>query len=182
LNIIIPHFQAYPLLTSKSVTFTVWALAVSLFAQGAHKTTEGFMKILSIYAAIGRGASNNVLANFPTLIPYTLPVYNPTVTANTLNGWWMSGYCTIDCYFSCYVTAGFWKVNPYQKLRIQWSISANVAELLLIRVIADYLDARLYLRTSGQRVDINITSLEGALTLVNFFNNFPLQSNFKQPI
>jgi len=45
------------------------------------------MKILSIYAAIGRGASNNVLANFPTLIPYTLPVYNPTVTANTLNGW-----------------------------------------------------------------------------------------------
>jgi LAGLIDADG endonuclease len=111
-NRIIPHFIAYPLLTRKVVTFTVWALAISLFEQGAHKTTNGFMQILSIYAAIGRGASETVLAHFPNLASYTLPAYNLAVTSLTLNGWWLSGYCTLYCDFSCYVTAGLWKVDP----------------------------------------------------------------------
>jgi LAGLIDADG endonuclease len=184
-NVIIPHFIAYPLLTSKTVTFTVWALAVSLFEQGAplgdtlpprgeqgaHKTTNGFMQIISIYAAIGRGASEAVLAHFPNLIPYTLPAYTLAVTSLTLNG-----YCTLYCDFSCYVTAGLWKVDPYHKLRIQFCMSCNVTELLLMQVVAEYLGANLYLRADGERVDLNIANLESALSLVNFFNQYPLQS------
>jgi LAGLIDADG endonuclease len=111
-NVIIPHFTTYPLLTNKVVTFTAWVLAVSLFTQGAHKTESGFMQILSIYAATGRGASQTVFCHFSNLIPYTLPAYTVAVTTSTLNSWWLSGYCTLYCSFICYVTAGMWKVDP----------------------------------------------------------------------
>jgi hypothetical protein len=77
-NVIIPHFTAFPLLTTKVITFTVWAQAVALFNAGAHKTEEGFMQIVSIYAAIGRGVSKTVAVHFPNLQPVSLPKYELT--------------------------------------------------------------------------------------------------------
>jgi LAGLIDADG endonuclease len=45
-----------------------------------------------------------------------------------------------------------------------------------MQVIADFLGARLYIRTNGARVDFNIANLDSALGLVDFFNQYPLLS------
>jgi len=85
-NVIIPHFTAFPLITTKVITFTVWAQAVALFSAGAHKTEEGFMQIVSIYAAIGRGVSKTVAVHFPNLQPVSLPKYELTTTVEQAAG------------------------------------------------------------------------------------------------
>jgi hypothetical protein len=36
-----------------------------------------------------------------------------------------------------------------------------------MQVVAEYLDAKLYLRADGERVDLNIASLESALSLAS---------------
>ncbi len=70
---------------------------MELFNEGAHKQPNGFMEILRIYAAIGRGASDKVKCYFPNLIPSVLPEYN--IKDIELEPWWISGYFTIYCHF-----------------------------------------------------------------------------------
>jgi LAGLIDADG endonuclease len=50
-NIIIPHFLNYPLLTQKGADFTLFKQIVELMDNRAHLTIEGFNKIINIKAA-----------------------------------------------------------------------------------------------------------------------------------
>jgi hypothetical protein len=59
IDIIIPHFDSYPLLSVKTIIFSIWVKAVELLATGQHQNKNGLLEILSIYAAIGRGPSKN---------------------------------------------------------------------------------------------------------------------------
>lgn len=82
LNVIIPHFIDFPLLTKKNTIFEVWKVAILLFEKKEHLTEVGFNKILSIYAAIGKGISNTVKAHFPLIKAITLPDQNLTLRSN----------------------------------------------------------------------------------------------------
>ncbi len=55
IDIIIPHFDSYPLLYLKTVICSIWVKALKLLATGQHNSKNGLLEILSIYAAIGRG-------------------------------------------------------------------------------------------------------------------------------
>lgn len=49
ISVIIPHFNQYPLLSTKVCTFVLWSKAISMMHSGEHKTKEGFMEMLSIH-------------------------------------------------------------------------------------------------------------------------------------
>lgn len=55
-NVIIPHFDKYPLLTQKRPDFLLFRnsskMAIGLINEGAHLTTEGLTKIVSYQGAI----------------------------------------------------------------------------------------------------------------------------------
>jgi len=52
LTIIIPHFTNYPLLTEKSIDFSLWCKIIYIIKSGEHLTEEGFNKIISIKAVL----------------------------------------------------------------------------------------------------------------------------------
>ena len=52
LNVIIPHFNKYPLQSQKRVDFELFAQIVALIAQGEHLTDSGLLKILAIKSAL----------------------------------------------------------------------------------------------------------------------------------
>lgn len=122
-NIIIPHFTHYPLLSTKLIIFTVWAQAVTLFNSGAHKTKDGFMQILSIYAAIGRGVSKTVAEHFPNIQPVLLPQLKLDV--EQLEGSWISGYLTVYCTFQAYVNFSGWKDDSRREFKHIFSFSST---------------------------------------------------------
>lgn len=105
----------------------MWAQAVALFNSGAHKTENGFMQILSIYAAIGRGASKTVVEYFPNLQPVSLPKYELSMTLEQLEGSWISGYLTVYCTFQAYIDIAGWKNDYYHKFRHTFSFSRDGA-------------------------------------------------------
>ena len=179
INIIIPHFQTFSLLSKKRLSFILWSKAVELLKKGDHKTEHGFIEILSIYAAIGRGSSNKVKNHFPTIVPAVLPDYDLKDVA--LEPWWLSGYLTIYCHFELNVLVEGWKLEMYYKLRHTFSFSRNIAELSLLNLIAEYLNAKTYVRSDGSRVDVNIASLDSCEYLIkHFFEKFPIQSSKHQ--
>lgn len=57
-----------------------------------------------------------------------------------------------------------------------FGFTRDISELELVKLIADYLEAKTYVRKLGDRVDINIAGLEQCINLITFFDRYPLQS------
>lgn len=150
--VIINHFSRNPLISPKMITYALWAEVVNLIWAKKHLNTNTFEYILSIYAALGRGASKAAMQAFPTLTPISLPSYIVPVSVDTINPWWISGYLTLYCSFSLSVTGGGWKESVYNKFRHSFSFSFNILSLGLAQVIASFLLVSCYVRTSEQRV------------------------------
>jgi hypothetical protein len=67
-DIIIPHFIKYPLISHKYSDFILWSKAVELINKKEHLVSTGFMTILNYYASINRGLSSQVLSAYPNIV------------------------------------------------------------------------------------------------------------------
>lgn len=180
INIIIPHFLSFPLLTRKKISFTLWceAIAIYLLKNKAHKHEEGLIEILCLYYSMGRGASEKVKLNFTNLIPSVLPEYN--LEDIVLEPYWISGYLTIYCNFQLVIMPKGWKLDIYYSLRHLFSFSRNIQELDILNLIAEYLGANVFVRKDGTRVDVNVSNLDACKNLIKFLDKHPLQSSKHQ--
>lgn len=173
---IIAHFTDYPLLSHKFITFTYWAKVVKLMQAKKHVTsTQTFDWIMSVYAALGRGASVAVKNAFPLLSPLSLPAYTLPVAAEVINPWWLSGYLTLYCSFSLNLEAAGWKNEIYHKYRHRFTFSLQPDLTLLATAISQYLGIPMYIRGDG-RIDIMAQSMEETFGIISFFEDYPLQS------
>ena len=69
-NVIIPHFEKYPLITQKRADFLLFKKGVELLNFKAHSEIEGIREILSLKASMNRGVLSDLLRNnFPDVLP-----------------------------------------------------------------------------------------------------------------
>jgi hypothetical protein len=73
-NIIIPHFDKYPLLAKKQADFLLFKSIVESMIRKEHLTTEGLKKIVSIRASINIGLIEQVTKSFPGILPVERPL------------------------------------------------------------------------------------------------------------
>ena len=73
INVIIPHFTEYPLISKKSRDFLLWSKVIEIILNKEHLTEEGFLKILSYYASINKGVSKKVKKYYPDIISVGKP-------------------------------------------------------------------------------------------------------------
>jgi hypothetical protein len=74
LNILINHFDKYPLITRKRADYELFKQALELIQNKEHLTTEGFQKIVSIRASINKGLPDSLKLSFPNVIPSPKPL------------------------------------------------------------------------------------------------------------
>jgi hypothetical protein len=69
-NVIIPHFDKYPLLTQKYSDFIpiIFKNTVKLMNKSEHLNKEGLSKIICLKASLNKGLSDNLKINFPNII------------------------------------------------------------------------------------------------------------------
>jgi len=174
LNVIIPHFTLYPLLSYKWVNYTLWVRAIHIIASGVHTTSAGLLTLLPIYAAMNRGPSLSVIQHFPFVVPVTLPVYTRMFT--DLNPWWVTGYLTFWAQFSCGLSNGYLKGVPYHSTWHYFTLSAGTFNHIIMQGIAEFFNGNLYLRTDGSRYDLNITVTDLLVGVCTHFTDYPLPS------
>jgi hypothetical protein len=68
INIVIPHFNKYPLITQKQSDFLLFKDIVYLIFDKQHLNKEGLIKILSLKASLNRGLSKSLTTFFPNII------------------------------------------------------------------------------------------------------------------
>jgi len=75
LQVIINHFNKYPLIGVKVSDFLLFKQCYDLIKQKQHLTQEGFEKILSLKCNINKGLNDNLMAAFPNIVPVDRPQY-----------------------------------------------------------------------------------------------------------
>lgn len=73
-DVIIPHFDKYPLITKKRADYLLFKQIIELMNKGEHLTSEGLNKILAIKASMNLGLSEVLKAALPSIIPNVRPV------------------------------------------------------------------------------------------------------------
>lgn len=93
INVIIPHFDNYPLITKKKADFLLFKEAVGKNYNGDHLTQKGLEEILSLKASSNLGLSPKLQSNFPQIIPFPRPsILNQTVP----HPYWLVGFTEGD--------------------------------------------------------------------------------------
>ena len=89
INVIIPHFEKYPLLTQKSADYLLFKKAIGLINEKKHLTIEGLENIISIKASLNLGLSDDLKISFPKISPITKPLVQ---LPKQLDPNWVAGF------------------------------------------------------------------------------------------
>ncbi|KAG0122492.1 homing endonuclease [Tuber indicum] len=73
LEIILKHFDKYPLHTQKRADYELFKQVVLMLLNKRHFTEEGLLKIIAIKAAMNKGLSESLKTAFPDFIPVPRP-------------------------------------------------------------------------------------------------------------
>lgn len=93
LEIIIAHFDNYPLLGQKWADYTLFKSAVQLIKDKEHLNKPGFNKLLCIRDSMNLGLSEELRFNFPEIKPVPRPLI-PKI--NNINPNWIAGLTSGD--------------------------------------------------------------------------------------
>jgi len=71
-DVILPHFDNYPLITKKHSDYLLFKQIVLLMLNKEHSTLEGIQKTVNLRASLNTGLSKDLKEAFPITIPATL--------------------------------------------------------------------------------------------------------------
>jgi len=172
LEIIIAHFDKYPLITKKRADFLLFKSIVELMNSKEHLTPEGLRKILSIRASMNWGLSPELKAAFPGILPVNRPVVEFIRIPNPN---WLAGF--IDGEGCFYV--GIFQSKTHKSgtvIQLCFSISQHSRDAKLLEYLTQYLDCGKYYPCSGRNSGVfRVTSIADiADKIIPFFDNYPL--------
>lgn len=71
---ILPHFDKYPLITSKQADYLLWKEVVLMIHNRQHLSMQGLLAIVNIRASINLGLSDDLARAFPETKPVLKPI------------------------------------------------------------------------------------------------------------
>lgn len=170
INIIIPHFQKYPLLGVKYVDFQLWVMCVNLIAKKEHLTSEGLAKIISIKSALNKGLSDELKLIFKDIKPLERPEYK--ISDNLLNPYWVSGFSEGDSSFQVSVS------NTTNQVRVIYNINLHQRDLPLILKIQEFFGGAGKISNYKNAVQYVIASIKCTdKIIIPHFDTFHLKGN-----
>lgn len=156
-NIIIPHFNSYPLQSAKSVDYLLWCECVKLINSKEHLNPSGLNKILSIKGALNLGLTDRLMENFPDVKPIIRPPF--LVNDLPLNADCISGFTEGDGSF--YISIRSRGPNNRKDVRSFYSIGLNVREYNLLVKIQSFFGGvgKIVNNSSNNSVNFNVTRI-----------------------
>lgn len=138
LDVIIRHFDMYPLLTQKLSDFLLFKKILEIIKLKEHLKLEGILKIANIKASMN---TKTEVVDLPlTDVPITLPSL-PLITISNINPYWLVGFTSGDGCFSVSVIKSKAKLGETSWIR--FILTQHSRDETLMKVIADYLGWRL---------------------------------------
>lgn len=173
LNVIIPHFDKYPLITQKRADYLLFKQAINLLNLKVQSEIEGIYEIMAIKASMNTGLSDKLKNSFPTVYPVPRPLIN---FGGDFHPDWLTGFTDGEGCF--YVNTKKAKTLTGYQIIMTFSITQHVRDERLLTKIVDYLQCgsteKVSTRPGSVRfVVYNFTSIKDKI--IPFFCKYPLQ-------
>lgn len=131
-NVIIPHFDNYPLLTKKYSDYVLFKNIIKLMLEKTHSTLEGIQKIVNIKASMNLGLSDVLKDAFPE----TKPVVKEANYIKNIPQEWMAGFSTGESNF--FITIQNSKTKSGIAASLRFSIAQDSRDLSLLESFENF--------------------------------------------
>ena len=140
LQVIIDHFDKYPLVTAKHSDFLLFKQCFEIVKKREHLTEKGLLKILGLKSFLNLGLSNKLKEAFPDIIPINRPEYIFKGAAYATNPWWISGFVNGDGSFHLHASRRNSKVsaNVHRKVFLSFVICLHSRDEKVLLSLVDY--------------------------------------------
>jgi len=140
INVIIPHFDKYPLVTMKRADYLLWREVVMMMSQGKHLTESGLQTIINIRATLNKGLSQALKEAFPNNVPVSRPLISPILQ---LQPQWVAGFTSGEgCFRVSIRKSKTLKEKNYVDLI--FVLNQHSRDKLLIRSLVDFFECGNY--------------------------------------
>ena len=133
-NVIIPHFDKYLLVTNKKADFLLFKSIIDLICKKEHLTITGLTKIVSIKASMNRGLSEVLKTAFPDITPVERPLVELT---KILNPNWLAGFVSGEGCFFVNITKSKTTITGY-RVELRFTITQHSRDAELIKSLINY--------------------------------------------
>lgn len=122
-NIILPHFDKYPLLTNKYQDFIIFKQIVLLMSENKHTNLEGLKEILEERASLNWGLPKSLQESFPSIVGVKRIIVDNNMLNNICSEW-IAGFSSGESNF--YITISG------NKVWLRFSVAQDSRDLLLL--------------------------------------------------
>lgn len=170
LNRVIPFFKAHSLLSQKWADFVLFEKAVYLIKKGAHLTTSGLTKIVSIKASMNKGLSPKLVAQFSDISLVKRPVL---INNEIRNGNWLAGFADGEGSFYIRVKEAS-TPKSINRVSFFFSINQSIRDSDLIHKISKFLNCGAT-NCNEKYIQLRVTKFEDVETkIIPFFKKYPM--------
>jgi hypothetical protein len=137
MQVIIDHFEKYPLVTCKVSDYLLFKKCFEIIKDREHLTEKGLLKILGLKYYQNLGLSEKLKKSFPEIIPVNRPQQK---IKGHLDPFWISGFTSGDGSFYLEVSEKKSKVNSkvHRKVVLVYSICLHSRDEEIIRGLVNY--------------------------------------------
>lgn len=133
INVIIPHFKKYNLLTKKGEDFKLFINIVELINNKAHLSIEGLHQIINVKASMNLGISNIQQSEFNNIIPVSRPVIE---CENIPDPYWITGFVNGEGSFDVKIYRS--KTKTGYAVQLRFRIPQHERDTKLIELLIKY--------------------------------------------
>jgi len=187
LEIIINHFEKYPLVTAKVLDFLIFKECFEMIKQGEHLTEDGISKIIGFKFSLNRGLPDNLTEAFPNIVPIPRPGY---VFKGIPDPFWVSGFTSGDGSFNLKIGSSA-TTSIGVRTQLRFGVALHIRELDVIKGLAAYFhlfypiesktleisDVKYQnIAITSKAVIFNVTQFSDIVNIViPFFDKYPIQ-------
>ena len=181
LQVIIDHFDKYPLVTCKVSDYLIFKQCLEIINNGEHLTEKGLLKIISLKSSLNWGLSLKLIKTFPNVIPVKRLEYNFNLIPDPF---WLAGFTSGDGSFHLKIRKA--KTLIGYRVSLVYSFHLHYRELDLLKGLCNYFilyfnknyirnEKKVYISEKDNSVHLQITNFTDiSEKIIPFFEKYPI--------
>ena len=170
INVVLPHFDKYPLNTQKRADYILFKEIILLMINKEHLTIEGIQKIVNFRASINLGGTENLKEAFPNTVPVERPVIEDIAIGNP---YWFAGFASGEACFQVYIYKS--KTNLGETVQLKFDLAQHSRDTKLLTSLQNLLGYGSVSKHSQNAVVFRATKFSDLMEcLIPFFDKYKI--------
>ena len=167
-NIILPHFDKYPLLTNKYQDFIIFKQIVLLMSENKHTNLEGLKEILEQRASLNWGLPKSLKESFPSIVGVKRIIVDNNMLNNICSEW-IAGFSSGESNF--YITISG------NKVWLRFSVAQDSRDLLLLNNLVRIFNCGYVAQYKNREVcEFIVTKIDDIIVhIIPFFEKYQIK-------